>query len=173
MTAAASRRPALWVLAVALCITTLAAATIAVWQLQQRQRDRPPPPVADQPLQREAVTSAGRNGAEKILTYSFEHLDQDFSAAEELLTGDFLTYFKSFTSTQVRPTALNKHITQTASVVRIGIDTLTPQAASLVLFIDQTTSSRDRPEPLKTTSAVHESLVKVDSTWLINKFDPL
>jgi Mce-associated membrane protein len=116
MTAAASRRPALWVLAVALCITTLAAATI---------------------------------------------------------TGDFLTYFKSFTSTQVRPTALNKHITQTASVVRIGIDTLTPQAASLVLFIDQTTSSRDRPEPLKTTSAVHESLVKVDSTWLINKFDPL
>jgi Mce-associated membrane protein len=100
-------------------------------------------------------------------------LDQDFAAAEAMLTGDFLTYYKQFTSETVRPAAEQKRVITTASVVGAGVESLTSQQAAILAFVNQTTTSQDKPAPTTASSSVRVGLAKVNGIWLINRFDPL
>jgi Mce-associated membrane protein len=50
---------------------------------------------------------------------------------------------------------------------------LQPNSAVVLLFINQATISKDRPDPAMASSSVLVSLTKVHGTWLITKFDPV
>jgi Mce-associated membrane protein len=171
MTRARMRRPAWWALVITLAAATLTAASAGSWQMHIKSRTRPP--VADQSVERQAATDAAGMGAVKLLSYSFGTLEQDFSTAEALLTGDFLTYYKQFTSQTVRPAASDKHITQSAVVVRAGVESMTSQNAAVLVFVNETTTSQDTPTPKTTVAAVRTGLIKINGVWLINKFDPV
>jgi Mce-associated membrane protein len=43
----------------------------------------------------------------------------------------------------------------------------------VLVFVNQVTTSKERPEPAMASSSVKVSLVKTNGQWLINKFDPL
>jgi Mce-associated membrane protein len=43
----------------------------------------------------------------------------------------------------------------------------------VLVFIDQKTASKDKPQPVKTGSSVRVTLTKVKGSWLIAKFDPV
>ena len=165
------RRAAWWVLIVALTGATVVAATLGGWQMQVKSQQLPP--VADQPAERQAAIQAASTGTVKVLSYSPNTLEQDFSAAEALLTGDFLTYYKQFTNQVVAPAAREKAVTTTATVLRAGVESLTSQKGSILLFANQTTTSRDKPSPTLTSSSVLVGLAKVNGTWLINSFNPV
>ena len=107
------------------------------------------------------------------MSYSPDTLEHDFSAAQAHLTGDFLTYYRQFTSEVVTPAARDKHITQTATVVHAGVESLTTQKAAILVFVNQTTTSQEKPSPATTPSSVRVSLAKVNGVWLIEKFDPV
>ncbi|MFQ2844650.1 twin-arginine translocation pathway signal, partial [Mycobacterium paragordonae] len=47
-----------------------------------------------------------------------------------------------------------------------------PESATVLLFINQSTQSRDRPEPTTTSSSVLVTLTKADGKWLISQFNP-
>jgi len=72
-------RAAWWVLVIALASATVGAATLGAWQMQIKSRQLPP--VADQLADREAAVQAARTGTAKVLTYSPDTLEQDFSAS--------------------------------------------------------------------------------------------
>jgi Mce-associated membrane protein len=165
------RQFAWWALVTALVGAIVGAAALGGWQMQIKSRQ--PPPVADQAADRQAATQAASTGTAKILTYSPDSLDQDFAAAEAMLTGDFLTYYKQFTSQTVRPAAEQKRVTTTASIVRAGVESLTGQQAAILVFVNQTTTSLDKPSPTTTSSSVRVGLAKANGTWLINHFDAL
>jgi Mce-associated membrane protein len=169
MTQTRGRRVAWWALVVALTAATLAAAALGGWQLQVKNRQPP----ADQAADRQVATQAASTGTVKLLSYSPDTLDQDFSAAEAMLTGDFLAYYKQFTSQVVAPTARQKRLTTTATVVGAGVESLTSQNASILVFVNQTTTSQDTPSPTKSSTSVRVSLSRVNGTWLIAKFDPV
>jgi Mce-associated membrane protein len=171
MTQSGVRRVAWWALVIALATATVGAAALGGWQTQTK--GRPLPPVADQAADRQAATQAASTGTAKILTYSPDSLDQDFAAAEALLTGDFLTYYKQFTSQTVRPAAEQQRISTAATVVRAGVESLTSQHAAILVFVNQTTTSQDKPAPTTASSSVRVGLAKVNGTWLIDRFDPL
>ena len=78
-------------------------------------KSRQPPPVANQAADRQAATQAASTGTAKILTYSPDNLDQDFAAAEAMLTGDFLTYYK-FNSQLFHPRSKRATTRQASSV---------------------------------------------------------
>ncbi|ARR83260.1 hypothetical protein MOTT27_02439 [Mycobacterium intracellulare subsp. yongonense] len=170
MSAASLRRVVWWAAVVALCVATLAAALVGGWQVQVKSRQLPP--VADQPAERQAAVQAASSGTVKILSYSPDTLDQDFSAAEEMLAGDFLAYYKQFTAEIVKPAALEKRLTTTATVLRAGVESLTSENASILIFVNQTTTSREKTSPSIASSSVRVSLNKVNGTWRIVKFDP-
>jgi Mce-associated membrane protein len=58
-------------------------------------------------------------------------------------------------------------------VVQSALSELHPDRAVVLLFINQSTTSTDKPEPAQTSSSVLVSLSKVNGSWLISKFDPV
>jgi Mce-associated membrane protein len=43
----------------------------------------------------------------------------------------------------------------------------------VLVFVDQTTTSKASPEPNLTASSVLVRLTKLDDHWLVSKFDPV
>lgn len=171
MAAVRTTRLLWWTLIVGLTVATVAAGVVGGWQMSLKGRQSPP--VADQSADRDAATEAARTGTIRILTYSPDTLDQDFRAAEAMLTGDFLDYYKQFSREIVAPAARQKQVKTSATVESAGVATLTRDAATVLAFIKQSTVSNVQPEPSVTISAVIVSLAHVRGTWLINQFNPV
>jgi Mce-associated membrane protein len=171
MTTTQWRRAAWLVLVIALVGATVGAELLGGWQMQLKSRQLLP--VADRVADRQAAIQTASTGTVKMLTYSPDTLEQDFSAAEALLTGDFLTYYKQFTSTTVAPAAREKGLTTSATISGAGVESLTSQKGSVLIFVNQTTTSRDKLSPTVSASSVQVGLSKVNGAWLIDKFDPV
>lgn len=120
-----------------------------------------------------ATVSAASDGAIAILSYSPDTLDRDFSSARSHLTGEFLSYYDQFTQQIVAPAAKRKSVRTSAVVLRAAISELHPDSAVVLLFVNQTTQSADRPEPALTSSSVLVKLTKANGKWLISSFDPV
>ena len=172
MNPGAARRVAWWLLVTALAVATLAVTSLGGWQLLSKSVHQPQP-VADQPAARQAATEAASTGTVKLLSYSSDTLDQDFSAAIALLTGDFRDYYKKFTSDIVRPAAQQQQLKTTATVQRAGVEALSTDSAAILVFVNQTTTKKDQPAPATTSSSVRVSLAKVNGKWLISRFNPV
>jgi len=119
-----------------------------------------------------AAITAASDGTIAILSYSPDTLDRDFSSARSHLTGDFLSYYDQFTQQIVAPAAKQKAVKTTAVVLRGALTDFRPDSATVLLFINQSTQSRDRPEPATTSSSVLVTLTKADGKWLISQFNP-
>jgi Mce-associated membrane protein len=116
---------------------------------------------------------AASDGAVAALSYSPDSMDRDFANAKSHLTGEFLAYYNKFTEQLVAPMVQQKHITQTAKVVRAAVSELHPELAVVLVFLNQTATSNDKPQPLVTPSSVRVTVTKVNGSWLISKMDPL
>ena len=157
-----------WVPLVAAVLLVAAAALSAQLYFYQYQPDRQTNADAAQ-----GAIRAASDGTVALLSYSPDSLDRDFSAAKEHLTGDFLSYYNQFTEQIVAPAAKQKGVKTTAIVVQSAVSELRPDSAVVLLFINQTTTSTERPDPALTASSVLVTLTKVNGAWLISKFDPV
>nr|WP_245670715.1 twin-arginine translocation pathway signal [Nocardia flavorosea] len=119
------------------------------------------------------VLSAATEGTVALLSYSPESLDQDFASAKSRMTGDFLTYYTQFTEKVIAPAAKEKSVKTSASVVRSAVAEIHPDSAVALLFINQTTTSAEKPDPALAASSVRVTLSKVEDSWLISSFDPV
>jgi Mce-associated membrane protein len=131
---------------------------------------RPDRQIDDAAAQR--AIRAASDGAVAALSYSSESMDHDFARARSHLTGDFLAYYDKFTKDIVIPTVQQKHLAQTATVVRAAVSELGPNSAVVLVFLNETTTGKDKPQPLITPSSVRITLTKVNGSWLISKLDP-
>lgn len=132
---------------------------------------RPDQRVSDATAHR--ASQAASDGAMAVLSYSYQHLHRDFAAAKSHLTGDFLAYYTKFTDDVLGPTAQQGQLTTTAKVVRAAVSDVHPDSAVVLVFVDQTTTSTQKKDPVTNKSAVVVTLTKVDGSWLIAKFDPV
>jgi Mce-associated membrane protein len=120
-----------------------------------------------------AVVNAASDGTVALLSYSPESLDKDFATAKTHLSGDFLSYYNQFTEQIVAPAAKEKSLKTTAHVMGAGVSELHPDSAVVLVYVDQATTSKDKPDPSMTASSVLVSMIRVNGAWLINKFDPV
>ena len=125
----------------------------------------------DDAAARQALQAAS-DGAVASLSYSSDSMDRDFANAKSHLTGEFLAYYDKFTKELVTPMVQQKHIAQTAAVVRAAVSELHPDSAVVLVFLNETTTSKDKAQPLTTPSSVRITLAKVNGSWLISKLDP-
>jgi Mce-associated membrane protein len=121
----------------------------------------------------QSVVNAARDGTVALLSYKPDTLNQDFAAAKSHLTGDFLNYYDQFTKEVVTPAAQTKGVTTAAQVAGAAVSELNPDNAVVLVFINQATTSKERPDPAMASSSAKVSLAKVHGDWLITKFDPL
>jgi Mce-associated membrane protein len=122
---------------------------------------------------RHEVVKAASDGAVALLSYSPETLQRDFSNAKSRLTESYLTYYQQFADQIVGPAAQHGHITTTASVVRAAVSEMSPNSAVVLVFVKQKTASKEKPQPVVTSSSVRVTLAKVNDSWLIEKFEGL
>jgi Mce-associated membrane protein len=120
-----------------------------------------------------AAITAASEGTVAILSYSPDTFERDFSSAKSRLTGDFLSYYSQFTQEIVAPAAKQKSVKTSAVVVRAAASELHPDSAVVLVFINQSTTSADRPEPTLTSSSVLVTLTKAVNNWLISSFNPV
>jgi Mce-associated membrane protein len=157
------------VIPVVLALALLAAGGLAAWLYFSQYR---PDQATDEAASQSALDAA-REGTVAMLSYKPDTLDQDFAAAKSHLTGDFLNYYDTFTKQIVSPAAKDKAVTTTAQVVGAAATELHPKSAVVLIFVNQVTTSKERPAASAAASSVLVSLTKVQGTWLINKFDPV
>jgi Mce-associated membrane protein len=167
----AARRslPAIPLIPAALVLGLLAAGLLAGWLYFTQYR---PDKQTDDAVAQSAVNAA-RDGTVALLSYKPDTLNQDFAAAKSHLTGDFLNYYDQFTKEVVTPAAQTKGVTTTAQVAGAAVSELNPDKAVVLVFINQATTSKERPDPAMASSSAKVSLAKVHGDWLITKFDPL
>ncbi|MBX9638340.1 MAG: hypothetical protein K2X97_01005 [Mycobacteriaceae bacterium] len=96
-----------------------------------------------------------------------------FASARSHLTGDFLSYYDQFTQQIVAPAAKQKSLKTSAHVMRAAVQELHPDSAVVLVFVDQSTTSKDNPEPSTAASSALVNLALVDGKWLITKFTPV
>ena len=152
-----------------LAILLVASAAFAAWVYfeQYRPDDQTSSTVAA------SAMDAASDGTVALLSYSPESLDQDFATAKTHLTGEFLTYYTQFTTDIVTPAAKQKDVKTSADVVRSAVSEIQPDSAVVLVFINQTTTSKENPAGSFTASSVKVGMTKVDGKWLINAFDPV
>jgi Mce-associated membrane protein len=152
-----------------LVLLLLVAGGLAAWAYVVKYR---PDVQTDAAASRGAIDAA-RDGTVALLSYKPDTLNQDFAAAKSHLTGDFLNYYDQFTKQVVTPAAQEKKLTTTAQVVGAAASEMHPNSAVVLLFVNQATVSKDRPDPAMASSSVLVSLTKVHGKWLITKFQPI
>jgi Mce-associated membrane protein len=164
-----ARRRRVKVAPLVLVLLLLLSGALATWlYVVQYQPDEQ----TDTAAARTAINAA-RDGTVALLSYKPDTLNQDFAAAKSHLTGDFLNYYDQFTKEIVTPAAKEKALTTTAQVVGAAATELQPNSAVVLLFVNQATTSKERPDPAMASSSVRVSLTKVHGTWLITKFQPV
>ena len=119
------------------------------------------------------VVGAASDGTVALLSYSPESLDKDFATARSHLSGDFLSYYNDFTHRIVAPAAKQKSLKTTAEVKAAALSELRPDSAVVLVFVDQTTTSKDNPDPATSPSSVLVKMARINGKWLIVKFDPV
>lgn len=119
------------------------------------------------------VTEAAREGTVALLSYAPETLDKDLATAKSHLTGEFLKYYSQFTDQIVAPAAKQKGVKTEANVARAAVSQIEPERAVVLVFVNQVTTSKDRPDPALATSSVMVTMVKEQGSWKISEFNPV
>jgi Mce-associated membrane protein len=131
-----------------------------------------PDQLSDDAAQQQAVAAA-REGTEAVLSYSSENLDKSLADAKSHLTGEFLDHYSKFTDEVVRPAVTQKGVKTEANVARAAVSNMQPGQAQVLVFVNQVTTSKDRPSPALATSSVMVTMVKSGGRWLISEFKPI
>jgi len=152
-----------------LAAALVASAGVASWLFFFQYR---PDQEIDAAAAKVAIDAASK-GSVALLTYSPGSLDKDFAAAKSHLTGDFLSYYTQFTEQVVTPAAKQKSLKTTAHVMRAGLSEIHADSAVVLVFVDQSTTSKDHPDSSMASSSVLVTLTRVDGQWLITKFNPV
>jgi Mce-associated membrane protein len=155
--------------AILLAVALLGSAGMAGWLYFNDYR----PDQETDPAAAQVALDAAKTGTIALLSYSPESLDQDFANAKSKLTGDFLSYYTQFTEQIVTPAAREKSVKTAASVVRAAVSEVEPESAEVLVFINQTTTSKENPDGAFAASSVKVGLTKIDGAWLIESFEPV
>lgn len=154
------------VLIVVLLIASAGAAGGVYWWMSR------PDQLTNAAAQQQA-RDAATQGTVALLSYAPDTLDKDLATAKSHLTGEFLKYYSQFTDQIVAPAARQKGVKTEATVARAAVSEMHPDSAVVLVFVNQVTTSKDRPDPALATSSVMVKLTKTDGRWLISEFNPV
>jgi Mce-associated membrane protein len=168
MSGSRTRRIAWWTLVLVLIVGIVSATGFGVWQAVRTYRVEQPPDTAA----RDAVLEVGKSTTIAMLSYTAENVENQLNDSLSLLTGEFRETYDKLIHDTVIPSARQQKISTTAQVPGAAVESISRDRATLILFINQTTTT-GTAEPTTSASSVRMGLQKIDDKWLVDKFDPL
>jgi len=115
---------------------------------------------------------AAKDSTIALLSYRPDTVEQQLTAARDLLTADFRDQYTSLTNDVVIPGAKQKQISAVATVPAAASVSADQNHAVVLVFVNQTVIV-GQDTPTDTASSVRVTLEKVGDRWLIAKFDPV
>lgn len=128
--------------------------------------------VRDSEIARTQSMQAAKDSTIALLSYKADTVEQQLTAARDLLTGDFRDSYTSLTNDVVIPGAKQKQISAVATVPAVASVSADPNHAVVLLFVNQTVVV-GQGAPSDSASSVRVTLDKIGDRWLISKFDPV
>jgi Mce-associated membrane protein len=114
-----------------------------------------------------AAQVAAERAVVPVLSYDYEHLDEDQRAAQALMTGSYRQeYDKLFAVLEENAPETQTRVT--ASVVASGIVRATDDRVQVLVFVDRPTTNKLSAEPVVYKDQVTLSMQRVDGTWLVD-----
>jgi len=127
----------------------------------------------DTDTSRSQAVTAARDLLPKVLSYDYNSLDASLTGATDALTGDFKSDFEQLVDSTVRPSAIERKIVTTTVVQDASVVNADQGRATVLAFINQSTTAADQQTPKIDGARLRIGLEKVDGQWLISSIDPV
>ncbi|MEJ8279436.1 hypothetical protein [Pseudonocardia spirodelae] len=108
-----------------------------------------------------------------LLSYDFRSVEQSLPAAADRLTGPFRDQYTQLARDVVIPAAKQQQTTTSTSVSRAGVVSAEPDRVTVLMFLNQTTTTVADPNPRLSGSRVRVVLERSDGGWRISELTPL
>lgn len=123
-------------------------------------------------IARAESVQAAKDSTVALLSYKPDTVEQQLTAAQDRLTGEFRGEYADLTKNVVIPGAKEKQISAVASVPGAASVSANPGEAVVLLAVNQTVTVGNGV-PTDTASSVRITLDKIGDRWLISKFEPV
>jgi Mce-associated membrane protein len=165
----AGRVPAAWRITIVVVLTLLVAASGVAAGILDTQTSND---TATQ-QERDAATAAAKTEVPQILSYNYKTLSADLARASADTTGQFSGQFGVLAGQLIGPNATKQQtVTNAAVPVAAAVDSSGNEVTVLV-FVDQSTTSKQQPKAQKNASQLRVTMQKVKGRWLIEQFSAL
>lgn len=120
----------------------------------------------------QAPTAASRQAA-VMLTYDYGSAKAELTKAADGLTGDFRNDYLNLVDKVIAPGAEQKQLTVKVDVRAAAVVTAEPDKATVLVFLNQMTTSKDNAQAVVTPSRVRMDMRKVNGQWLAASLQPI
>jgi Mce-associated membrane protein len=160
-------------LVVGLAVALIVVAAVLAWQTRTL-RDDPAldnRAMLDNSIQKGAVTAVSR-GLTQVLSYDYNEPDATRAFADQSLDGQAREeYDKLFASLQER--APGQMLTLTAQVQVAGVEELTDDKATMLVFVDQKSIRKQDDEASVSAAQLRVTAERKGAGWVITGLQPL
>ncbi|MGQ0576197.1 MAG: hypothetical protein ACT4RN_18630 [Pseudonocardia sp.] len=114
-----------------------------------------------------AALDAARTRTAAVLSYTSATLDAEVDANRGQVTGRFAAELDGLARQLILPGTPEEAATTSTEVVRAAVLSVDPGSVDVLLYLDQTTVFRARPEPVRAATQVVVTMTRVDGQWLV------
>jgi Mce-associated membrane protein len=108
-----------------------------------------------------------------VLSYDFNTIDTHFQDVLPSLGGDLRGQFDSVGKEVIIPSAKQRQVVTTADVVESSIVSGSRDAVTLLMFVNQSTTSTDSTVPKLDGSRVRVAMTERDGNWVMTEMTPV
>ena len=119
------------------------------------------------------VARVAGDQAVAMLSYRHDTVDDQLATAAAGLTGDFRGEYETLVAEAVAPSAKEKSIDTAVTVAGSSVVSIDGDDATVLLFLNQVTTSAQTPDPTTTGSRVTVDLTRVDGMWAVSGLTPV
>ena len=117
--------------------------------------------------------AAARRTAEAMFTYDFNTVDRELPKAADNLTSSFRNDYLKLINQAIAPGAKEKQLTVHATAQAAGVVSAERSHATVLVYLNQVTTSKDTPDGNVTPSRVRVAVDKEDGRWLVGQITPI
>ncbi|MFE6864093.1 h domain protein [Nocardia sp. NPDC057668] len=122
---------------------------------------------------RENSVTAARKTVESMFSYDFKTVDATLPKVADNLAPGFQEDYLKLVKEAIAPGAKEKSLTVQATAQAGGVISVDVEHAEVLLFLNQVTTSKDKPEATTSGSRVKVSLDKDGDRWLVAEVTPV
>ncbi len=121
----------------------------------------------------QAAMKAARTSVPAILSYTDSGLSAQLATNRRLMTPDYAKRYASMVKTRVLPHAQKYGVANQVGVVSLGTVRSSTESAVVLVFANQTTRTKEKPDGLTQGTRLEVTLRLSDGRWLVDDMKPL